>query len=548
MQRPEPEPQVIDLREFFGVLRRRKWSIILVAAVVVGLAVAQVYHRQALYTSTARVEVRPTAAGDLQAFYYDAFVNMDTEAARVTSEPVTKLAAPDMGLTASSPSQLANAASGVSVSIPANTTYLDISCTESSPEAAKTCANAFAVAYAKDRINGAQASYNIASDAFLKQIRDAQAQIRAEGAKPVPNQSTIDSLTSTEDSARLKLLSLSTPSPYAAVQAITAESPSAPSNKDSISSGVLALILGLALGVGLAFVRERLDERVGGRESLENALDAPVLAVVPHVAGWRNKKDTRVVTLSSPDSPASEAYKTVRSTILYLASQQHLKVLAIAGPGQGEGKTTTTVNLAVSLAQAGKKVAAVSCDLRRPRMHRFFKLENTIGVSTVLKGEATLEQAMQDTAVAGLSMIASGPVPHNTAELLGSPRMQAMLDQLRERFDFVLLDTSPALVVADAVALAPYSDGVIVVVDASKTALAAVSQMRNQLERVGGRVVGGVLNNLDPKSAKRYPAYYRSYYSSSYRYAEPNGRDKRKDKQEPEPAETRDAGGPSSWS
>ncbi len=169
----------------------------------------------------------------------------------------------------------------------------------------------------------------------------------------------------------------------------------------------------------------------------------------------------------------------------------------------------------------------------------------------MLTGEAQLQDALQETAVPGLSLIASGPVPHNTAELLGSPPMEAMLYELRERFDFVLLDTSPALVVADALALAPYSDGVIVVVDASTTPLSAVSHIRHQLERVGGRVVGGILNNLDPKSAKRYPAYYRSYYSSRYRYAEhPNGRDMRKDKREPAavPVETGDPGDTSSWS
>ena len=149
-------------------------------------------------------------------------------------------------------------------------------------------------------------------------------------------------------------------------------------------------------------------------------------------------------------------------------------------------------------------------------------------MSSVLAGRADLKDALQPTGVDGLWMIASGPVGGSAAELLGSPEMGAMLDQLSTRFDFVLLDTAPALVVADAVALAPRTDGVIVVADASKTARSAVVHTRHQLERVGGRIIGGVLNNLDPRSAKRYPAYYRQYYSSEqYRERQNGGRAKR---------------------
>ena len=161
--------------------------------------------------------------------------------------------------------------------------------------------------------------------------------------------------------------------------ALAADLPTTPSNKDYVTTGLLALILGTALGIGLAFVRERLDVRVSSREALEDAIDAPVFAVVPEVSGWRNRKETRVVTISAPDSPPSEAYKTARTNLLYQASQGGLQVIAVTGPGQSEGKTTTTVNLAVSLAQAGKNVVAVSCDLRKPRMHRFFRVDNRVG-------------------------------------------------------------------------------------------------------------------------------------------------------------------------
>ncbi len=290
-----------------------------------------------------------------------------------------------------------------------------------------------------------------------------------------------------------------------------------------MTTGILALILGLALGIGLAFIRERMDERIGGREGLEGALDAPVLAVIPHVPNWRNKKETRVVTLSAPDSPASEAYRAARTNLMYLAQEGNLSVIAVTGPGQGEGKTTTTVNLAVALAQAGRHVVAVSCDLRKPRLHRFFRLGNEVGLSTVLYGQVGLTEALKPTEVEGLSIIASGPIPHNPGELLGAERIGSVLDELRMKFDLVLLDTPPALMVADAIALAPHTDGVLVVANASKTARAAVSQLRHQFERMGGRILGGVLNNLDPKTARRYPDYPRPYYRGNYRYGESSG-------------------------
>lgn len=530
----EPEPQVIDLREFFAVLRRRKWSIILVTLLVTGLAIGLVYRRTPVYTSQAQVQVKPLTAGaDLQSFYYDPLSSMDTEAGTVTSYPVAKLAAPRMGLDPDSPTDIGDATEGVSVSVPANTIFLDISCTRDAPEDALICADAFAQAYIDDRVDGAKASYDAATADLYKQISDAQALIDEELAKPLPSQDTIRSLRDTQAQARLQLVATPAPSSTAAVLTQPADLPAIPSNKDYISTGILAMILGLALGIGLAFVRERMDEHIAGRESLEDALDAPVLAVVPQVSGWRNKKETRLITLSAPDSPVAEAYKTARTTLLYLARKDGIKVFAITGPGQGEGKTTTTVNLAVSLAQAGHTVVAVSCDLRKPRLHRFFKLGNEVGLSTVLQGVAPVDAVTKHTDVQGLRVIASGPVPDNPAELLGSRAMEGTLEDLRARYDFVLLDTPPALVVSDAIALAPRSDGVLVVVDASRTTRAAATALRHQFDRVGGRILGGVLNNLDPKRAKRYPAYYRSYYSSNYREEPPaTGRETRSERRD----------------
>ena len=262
------------------------------------------------------------------------------------------LAAPSLGLDPASQADVKAVTDHISVSVPSNTTFLDISCTLPSREAARACAGAFATAYVEDRKATAQAAYDAARRLPLAQIAAQTRRINALNADLATTssesvrlsiQNHIDLISAARELAIAQLGTIPQPSPSSAVVALPATFPIDPSNKDFVLTGMLAMILGLALGIGAAFVRERLDERVDNRETLEGALDAPVFAVVPRVASWRNKKETQVVTISAPDSPPSEAYKTIRTTILYLAGQSGLKVIAVTGPGLGEGKTTTTV-------------------------------------------------------------------------------------------------------------------------------------------------------------------------------------------------------------
>ncbi len=524
----EDENQLIDLRQFLSVVRRRKWTVILTVVVVVSLAIFMVYRRAPVYTADARVEVRPlTTSSLLQGYIYDLQSGMDTEAQRVTSQSVVSIAADDLKI---SPADAQDLSGSVSASVPANTTYIDVSCTQPSPEEAQLCAQAFADGYVKDRNAGAQSAYVDARASALQAIQeddakltDLQKQYADAGseAERLTIQDQINSVNSDRDAAQLQLLAIPTPSAQAGIITLSAQLPVAPSNKDYVTPVFLALIVGLALGIGLAFVRERLDERVTDRDHFEAALGAPILAIVPRVPGWRNRGDAKLVSVSAPDSAASEAYRAARTTLLYLAREGGLNAIAVTGPGQGEGKTTTTGNLAVSLAQIGKRVVMISCDLRKPRLHRFFGIENTVGVADVLMGLADVPNALFKTQVPGLLMMPSGHTPHNPAELLASDAMDDLINELRKVADYVILDTAPALVVADALGLAPKVDGVIVVADASKSHRSSLEFMSAQLQRSGGQLIGGILNNLDPSDSKKYASYgkyYRSYYQGADRY------------------------------
>jgi capsular exopolysaccharide synthesis family protein len=275
--------------------------------------------------------------------------------------------------------------------------------------------------------------------------------------------------------------------------------------------GAIGLIAGLAFGIGLAFVREQLDDRLRGRADLEERLGAPVLVVVPRVPGWKRRKDAKLITVEQPKSAFAESYRTLRTSILFAAAQRGVRTLMVVSPTAGEGKTTTAANLAVVLADAGKRVILVSTDLRKPRVQRFFEVSNEVGLSNVLAGEVKPWEALQDPGRENLRLLTSGPVPTAPAELLQSEQMGELVEELREVADFVILDTAPVLLVADALALAPLVDGVLVVVDAETTSRGAVTSARDQLEQLGAPVLGAVLNNFDPSKAKAYSSYY-GYY------------------------------------
>jgi capsular exopolysaccharide synthesis family protein len=188
-----------------------------------------------------------------------------------------------------------------------------------------------------------------------------------------------------------------------------------------------------------------------------------------------------------------------------------------------EGKTATTANLGVALAQSGKRVILVSADLRKPRLHRFFRSQNGMGLTNVLAGEKNALEVLNWVGVENLRLLPSGPVPGNPAELLGSEAMESLLRELQEASDFVLIDAAPVLPVADAMTLTPLVDAVLLVADARSTTRGAIEQARQQLDQVNARVIGTVLNNFDPSKA----AYTHQHYGyESYRVEDPVSRPK----------------------
>lgn len=213
-----------------------------------------------------------------------------------------------------------------------------------------------------------------------------------------------------------------------------------------------------------------------------------------------NEANATLALLTHPKSVAAEAYRTLRTNVQFASLDQPLRTLLITSPGPEEGKTTTLANLGIAFAQAGTRVLLVDCDLRRPSLHVLFDVANERGLTSYLLDE-TGEPAIQSTNVEGLSLLPTGPLPHNPSELLASRRMECALDALVERADLVLLDSPPVVAVSDAAVLGRRVDGVLLVVSVGRTRREHAAQARRVLERANVRILGAVMNNAQLDSA-----------------------------------------------
>lgn len=204
----------------------------------------------------------------------------------------------------------------------------------------------------------------------------------------------------------------------------------------------------------------------------------------------------KLAAVADPRSPAAEAFRTLRTNIQFSSLDHELRTILVTSPGPREGKSTILANLAIAIAEAGRRVIAVDCDLRRPALHQFFGLDHATGLTSALLEDDPGALPLQETFVPGLRLLASGPQPPNPSELLGSQRFNRVVEALKQEADIVLFDAPPVLAVADAVVLAARLDGVLLVISAGKTKREPARRARQQLERVNARLIGLVLNDV----------------------------------------------------
>jgi capsular exopolysaccharide synthesis family protein len=223
-------------------------------------------------------------------------------------------------------------------------------------------------------------------------------------------------------------------------------------------------------------------------------------------------EQTKLIALHEPKSPIAEAYRTMRTNIQFAGITKDLRTLMVTSSGPGEGKSTTIANLAIVLAQSGKKVLLIDADLRKPTVHRTFKLTNRLGLTNLLIGQSEMIDCVKETEQPRLDVITSGPIPPNPAELVGSQKMKNLLEQFKAAYDMVLIDSPPILAVTDAQLLSTNVDGVVMVLSAGHVLRDHAKKAKSLLEHVGANIVGAVLNN---KKVDRESYYYYYYGENS---------------------------------
>lgn len=297
-----------------------------------------------------------------------------------------------------------------------------------------------------------------------------------------------------------------------------------------IQSVLLFSFLGTVMGLGLAFAFELTDKSFRSPAEIRRRLGLPVVGHIPPIRtdlpmdnpalkGTEPDMEPVIVTHLRPKSIEAEAYRGVRTQLYFSTQGAGHQVIQVTSPNPGDGKSTLAANLAVSIAQSGKRVVLIDCDFRKPRVHKIFHIDKPdVGLASVINGDCELGAAIRTISIENLSILPCGPRPQNPAELLTSPEFQTVIDQLRAQFDFVIIDTPPVLAVSDPAVVAPRVDGVLLVFRMTKKARPTAERAREQLAALGANVLGVIVNGTGRSKEDGYGYGYGYNYGYGYQY------------------------------
>lgn len=450
----------MGLAEYIGILRKRWLSI--AGTVVVGLCVAVLVSMLVTptYQGVAQVYVSVRGGASVNDLVQgSAYTGRQVQSytALVTSPRVLSPVIEELGL-GGTPQELA---SRVVADQPPDTVLITISVTDDSPDLSARIANAIAESLATVVQELEQVGESQESPVHISTVRDAV----------VPTQPITPQVT----------LNLA-----------------------------LGIALGLLVGAGVAVLRDLLDTRIRSTSQVEAITDASVIGVIAYE---EEATQHPLIIHESPQSPRAEAFRRLRTNLQFLEVGGTSRTFVISSALPGEGKSTTSINLAITLADMGSRVLVVDADLRRPSVSKYMGLEGAVGLTTVLIGRATLDDAIQPWGNRNLNVLASGQVPPNPSELLGSPTMASVMRELGERYDAVIIDTAPLLPVTDGAVLAKLAGGAVVVVGAGLTHRQQLTGALDALAKAGTGVHGIVINRLALEEQGNYRYSYYDYGS-----------------------------------
>lgn len=503
----------MELRSIFSILRRRLWIVVVSTILGTAIAAAITFLATPQYVASTTVRVLTVGGGPItdarpDINYTERLVN--TYSRIITGNNVRNQIKDQLGL-----EQLPI----VSVQAIPSTELIRIVAEAPDPEDARDIANAAAqllvdqnrqfysggagetlqeilgeqLATAEEELNQARTDY----EAVLNASPQNDVAVTAAGQALEVRERTYASLLTQYEAARLEETIRAN-----AISIIEeANAPNRPAKPRPVVNLALGLAVGLVTGIGLAFLLENLDTTLYTTEQIESATQMSMVGQVP-----ASKDDLAIARLGSGHYPQLESFRRLRTNIL-ASTDGSSQVVLLTSAKRGEGKSTVSGNLAVTVAQSGREVVVVDCDLRLPTVHKLFDLPNKRGLTNILAGEVSLDEAIQYSAFPRVQVITSGPLPPNPTELLGSQRMLDLIEQLKNTYDFIVLDTPALLSVADAAVLAPAVDNVILVVAQAQTRRGDVQAVRQQLSNVRVKSMEVVVNRAEPNGSY---AYYES--------------------------------------
>ncbi len=520
--------QELDLAKFLAALRRRRVTIAVVAVAMSASALVFSLLQTPVYQGEVRIALDPAGGTavfepvESQARIEPALV-IDTEIELLKSDRVRVAVREALG-----------PVDDVKASRVGDTLLINVNGYSTDPQRAAAVTNAYARNYIELRRQQA-------SDELL----DATSQMRASVAGLQEQIDTIDPDASPEQrqalvqqharfSERLDQLQIEAALESGGAQIVgESEVPTDPVAPTPVRDAALGLVVGAMLGLGLALVLEYRDDSIKTKDDLAEVIESlPVLGTIPTVPAWRQSKlgrhNPRVVTGDgTANRAAGEAYRGLRTAVRLLGVERPLTMIQVTSPLPGEGKTTTLANLAVVLVAAGQRVVMVDCDLRRPSLHSAFGLDNHVGFTSVLAGEADLATALQRVpGTPDLALLASGALPPNPSELLGAKRASQLLFSLRADFDMILLDCPPVLSVTDAAVLSVWVDATLLLTTAGLTRRSQVREAVEVLRQAEAPLSGAVLNQVAAHEG------YGDYYVDA---EDDRGRGRRRERPVPKP-------------
>jgi succinoglycan biosynthesis transport protein ExoP len=530
---PPAEP---DIGDYARIVWRRKFTVLIAMVVVVTVALVFSYTQTPKYAATAKIVLRLRVTGlfGANAVPIDAARAVQTEIEAIQSDPVKERVREKVG-----------SAPKVRVSAVGNADLIAVRAESTSPNLAASVANAYADSYLEFRREQNLNEVLANSQQIESKVREIQRQIdeltaSTDNLPPCVDARTNPGPCTQRESAaqernalitqqlsfreRLNQLQVEQNLTGGGAQIGTPASvPSEPFEPTPRKNAVIAAVLGLLCGIALTFLFDYLDDSVKDKEDFERAVPRlPVIGLIPQVPEWKTKDQARLVSMAAPTSPPAEAYRILRTSIQFLTLDRPIRMIQVTSSSAQEGKTTTLANLAVAFANAGIRTVAVCCDLRRPRLHQFFGLDNAVGFTSVLLGSVPLAKALQPVpGQEGLLILASGPLPPNPAELLSSSRSAELLANLAMHADMVLIDSPPVLPVTDALVISQHVDSTLLVSAAGVTTRKAAARAFEMLERVNAPMVGGILNGVADEAG--YGGYASRYYSSAAAAQPANG-------------------------